>query len=139
MPVPPGTSASWIPPSSLYWIQKSASSISSAAGKRSRSASVPSGPPLAVRVLIKNPAPTVPAPTARDLPKKDRRLMERLDDLIFSSGFTAFGYSWPLPRSGAVDLILVFISEESQPSCRAPHGKGNTVVTLPAARKAQVI
>ena len=31
---PPGTSSSWMPPSSLYWIQKSASIISSAAGNR---------------------------------------------------------------------------------------------------------
>src|SRR5262249_31827495 len=114
MPVPPGTSASWMPASSLYWIQKSASSISSAAGNRSRSASVPSGPPLAVRVLMKNPAPTVPAPTAKDFPKKERRLMERLGDLTVSSSFSVCGCSWLLPRSFAVEVVVVFMPVESQ-------------------------
>jgi hypothetical protein len=39
--------------------------------------------------LIKNPAPTVPAPTAKDFPKKERRLIERLDGLTPSSNFSA--------------------------------------------------
>src|SRR5215469_4922136 len=39
IPVPPDTSLSWIPPSSLYWIQKSLSRISAAAAKRSSAAS----------------------------------------------------------------------------------------------------
>ncbi len=38
---------------------------------------------------MKNPAPMVPAPTARDFPKNERRLMERLDGLTFSSSFSA--------------------------------------------------
>src|SRR5436309_1259069 len=107
-----------MPASSLYWIQKSASRISNAAGNRSRAASPGVGPPLAlaVRVLIKNPAPTVPAPTARDFPKKERRLIERLYGLLFSSSFCVCGWSWVLPISFAVDALFVFMPVESQRS-----------------------
>src|SRR5207253_8555372 len=121
-PLPPGTSLSWIPPSSLYWIQKSASSISSAAGNRSRAASPGVRLPLALadRVLIKNPAPTVPAPTASDLPKKDRRLIKRLDRSTFSSEFCACGECWLFLNSFAVDALVVFILVELEaPASRA--------------------
>src|SRR5215469_6227163 len=66
-----------MPPSSLYWIQKSASSSSSAAGNRSSAASPGVRPPLAlaVLVLIKNPPPTVPATMAPELRRNERRLM----------------------------------------------------------------
>src|SRR6266851_4235107 len=39
LPLPPGTSLSWMPPSSLYCTQKSVSKISAAAAKRSKAAS----------------------------------------------------------------------------------------------------
>src|SRR5215472_7117643 len=83
-----------MPPSSLYWIQKSASSISSAAGNRSRAASPVVRPPLAlaVRVLMKNPAPTVPAPTASEFLKKARRLMGYFERFVLRSElFLAMG------------------------------------------------
>src|SRR5215472_6437824 len=82
IPKPPETSPSWMPPSSLYWIQKSASSISSDAGNRSRAASSDDRAALAVFVLIKNPAPTVPAPRAIVLLRKERRLIKRFLDLV---------------------------------------------------------
>jgi len=48
-------------------------------------------PPLAsaVRVLVNSPAPIVPAPTASDLPKKDRRLIKLFEGLALSSKFSA--------------------------------------------------
>src|SRR5262245_27917351 len=66
-----------MPPSSLYWIQKSASSNSNAAGNRSSAASPGVRPPLALAalVLIKNPAPTVPATMTPELRRNERRLM----------------------------------------------------------------
>src|SRR5437762_2590089 len=99
--VPLWTSLSGMPPSSLYWIQKSASSLSSAAGNRSSAASPGVRPllALAVRVLIKNSAPTVPAPTARDFPKNERRLMELLEGFALPSELFF----------AAVDLLRVFM------------------------------
>src|SRR5450759_2059889 len=83
-----------MPPSSLYWIQKSASSISAAAANRRRAASPEVRPPLASAVaganpLTNSPAPMVPAPTASDLPKKERRLIELFDGLSVSSKFSS--------------------------------------------------
>src|SRR5437867_12258460 len=97
-----------MPPSSLYWIQKSASISSSAAGNRSRAASPGVRPPLAlaVRVLIKKPPPIVPAPTAIDLPRNERRLIERFR-----------GFSFLLPSS-AVGLFIAFMPVESQEPAR---------------------
>src|SRR2546422_4972811 len=96
-----------MPPSSLYWIQKSASRISNAAGNRSSAASPGVRPPLAlaVRVLMKNPAPMVPAPTASDFPKKERRLMELFE-----------GFALPSELFFAVDLFGLFIPVESERS-----------------------
>src|SRR6266702_1223583 len=107
-----------MPPSSLYWIQKSASRISNAAGNRSSAPSAGVRPPLAlaVRVLTKNHAPMVPAPTASDFPKKERRLIKLLERLTLSSEFCACGWSWLLPKSFGVDALLVFIPVESQQS-----------------------
>src|SRR5262245_46688128 len=87
MPLPPGTSASCTPPSSLYWIQKSASSISSAAGNRSRAASPGVRPPAAYALLTSNPPAAAPAPTANPFSKKDRRLNEINGRVDFSSEF----------------------------------------------------
>src|SRR6266446_5178249 len=114
-PVPSGSSLSWIPPSSLYWTQKSVSSISAAAANRSNAASPGVRPPLAsaVRMLVNSPAPPmVPAPTARELPKKDRRLIKRLDRSTFSSEFCACGECWLFLNSFAVDALVVFILVE---------------------------
>src|SRR5262249_9787848 len=66
-----------MPPSSLYWIQKSASSNSSAAGKRRSAASPDERPPYARAVrgtLLNSPTPMVPAPRAIVLLRKERRL-----------------------------------------------------------------
>src|SRR6266480_1081730 len=115
LPLPPGTSSSWMPPSSLYWIQKSASSISAAAANRSKAASPGVRPPLAsaVRMLVNSPAPPmVPAPTANDLPRKERRLIKRLDRSTFSSEFCACGECWLFLNSFAVDALVVFILVE---------------------------
>jgi hypothetical protein len=78
---------------------KSASSSSSAAGKRSSAASPDERLPLAsaVRMLPNSPAPTVPAPRAMVLPRKERRLMDHFADLfIFSK----------LPSTGRLSLPL---------------------------------
>src|SRR5438046_7376714 len=104
-----------MPPSALYWIQKSASSISAAAANRSRAASPGVRPPLAsaVRMLVNSPAPPmVPAPTASDLPKKERRLIELFEGLTLSSKLSSRGRYWLLLKSFDAGL-LVFIHLES--------------------------
>src|SRR5215469_9881315 len=103
IPKPPETSPSWMPPSSLYWIQKSASRISSAAGNRSRAASpVLSVPELKadVRWLSNKPPPSVPAPMANDLPKKERRLIQLFE-----------GFAIPSELFFGVDLLRVFMKK----------------------------
>src|ERR1051326_5966732 len=104
-----------MPPSSLYWIQKSASSSSSAAGKRSSAASPVERLPLAsaVRMLPNSPAPTVPAPKAIVLPRKERRLMDRLRDLLMFSKLSSRGRLSLLLEPFAVALVIAFMSGES--------------------------
>src|SRR5438552_1858350 len=105
-----------MPPSSLYWIQKSASISSSAAGNRSRAASPGVRPPLAsaVRMPLNSPAPMVPAPTASDLPRNERRLIKLLRGLaLFSTSFLKGRFSL-LPKSSAVGLLVAFMPVESQ-------------------------
>jgi hypothetical protein len=61
--------------------------MSSAAASNRRIASSPAvRPPLAraVGALANSPAAMVPAPTASDLPKKERRLMELSEGLTLS-------------------------------------------------------
>src|ERR1041385_1743136 len=105
-----------MPPSSLYWIQKSASSSSSAAGKRSSAASPVERLPLAsaVRMLPNSPAPTVPAPRAIVLPKKERRLMDRFRDLLLFSKLSSRGRLSLLLEPFAVPLLIGFMPVESQ-------------------------
>src|SRR5262249_60176333 len=98
-----------MPPSSLYWIQKSASSISSAAGNRKSAASPRVRPPLAlaVLVLIKNPAPTVPATMAPELRRNERRLIELFRGLpFFSDSFSQGRFSSLLESCVLVSLIV---------------------------------
>src|SRR6266700_5081517 len=85
LPLPPGTSLSWMPPSSLYCCHRSLSMISIAA-RNLRMATSPcvrralpswakAGNPLA-----NSPVPMAPAPTtASPLRKKERRPVEYLD------------------------------------------------------------
>src|SRR5438034_8126875 len=104
-----------MPPSSLYWIQKSDSIVSSAAGKRSRAAS-PSErlpPAFAVRMLPNSPAPTVPAPRAIVLPRKDRRLMNRFRRLFLFSKLSSRGPLSLLLEPFAVGLLIAFMPVES--------------------------
>src|SRR5438034_10158839 len=105
-----------MPPSSLYWIQKSASSSSSAAGKRSNAASPVERLPLAsaVRMLPNSPAPTVPAPRAIVLPRKERRLMDSLRDLLLFSELSSRGRLSLLLEPFAAGLPIVFMPIESQ-------------------------
>src|SRR5215831_6608237 len=105
-----------MPPSSLYWIQKSASSISSAAGNRSSAASPGVRPPLAlaVLVLIKNPAPTVPATMAPELRRNERRLIELFRRLPLFSKLPSNGRFSLLLESCAVGLVVVFMPARSQ-------------------------
>src|SRR5215472_12250781 len=104
-----------MPPSSLYWIQKSASSISSAAGNRSSAASPGVRPPLAlaVRMLGNSPIPIVPAPTASDVSRKKRRLIEPFRLLTFFFELFSRGRLSPLLEP-AVQSLGVFIPVESQ-------------------------
>src|SRR5437870_1984117 len=105
-----------MPPSSLYWIQKSASSSSSAAGKRSSAASPDERLPLAsaVRMLPNSPAPTVPAPRAIVLLRKERRLMNRLRGFVLFSKLTSRGRLSLLLEPFAVGLLIAFMPVESQ-------------------------
>src|SRR5712692_9141429 len=120
-----------MPPSSLYWIQKSASSISAAAANRRRAASPGVRPPLAraVGALANSPAPMVPAPTASDLPKKERRLSVLFDGSTLSSKLSSRGRYWLLLKSFAVGL-LVFIPVESQRSALVRHSGKVTPLLL---------
>src|SRR6266705_217956 len=105
-----------MPPSSLYCIQKSASSFSRAAGKRSIAASPRERLELAsaARMLLNSPAPTVPAPRAIVLLKKERRLMNRFRGFLFSK-LSSRGRFWLSLKLFAVGLF-VFIPVESQQS-----------------------
>src|ERR1700676_107287 len=89
LPLPPGTSSSWIPPSSLYCTQKSVSRISAAAANRSSAASPRlSLPPLssggrsfprAGELDASRPALMVAAPAAASPPfMNERRLISLL-------------------------------------------------------------
>src|SRR6266478_7428876 len=105
-----------MPPSSLYWIQKSASISSSAAGNRSSAASPGVRPPLAlaVRGPVSSPTPTVPAPTASELRRNERRLIKLFRGLTFFSKLSSKGRFSLLLESFAVGLVIAFMPAESQ-------------------------
>src|SRR6202040_3381938 len=77
LPLPPGTSLSWIPPSSLYCCHRSVSRISAAARKRRMATSPAVGMPLrgeaSAAVVSKEPADRDAPATPRPL-RKERRL-----------------------------------------------------------------
>jgi hypothetical protein len=105
----PGTSLSWMPPSSLYCSHRSLSMISIAARNRRMSTS-----PVVMLLLLaratasdplaNSPAPTVPAPTTSPVRKKERRLVaapnwaapDWCDVFAIASSFCV----WPNPSSG---------------------------------------
>src|SRR4029077_2714182 len=106
-----------MPPSSLYWIQKSASSSSNAAGNRRSAASPGVRPPrlaFAVPVPPSSPTPIVPAPAASDLPRNARRLMKRCRGLDFFSDLLVRERSPLLIGSVAAGLLVVFMTVTSQ-------------------------
>src|SRR5207248_2985891 len=123
----PRTSRSWIPPSSLYCCHKSASMISAAARNRRMSASptVRSTLALAVGALANSPAPMVPAPTASEVPKKERRLIELLKGFalssklssrvstLFMAGSFKLGFDVEVVDNDAGDLLGGFIYREA--------------------------
>src|SRR5207249_8946424 len=127
-----------MPPSSLYWIQKSLSSVSSAAGNRSSAASPVERPPLAfaVRMLVNSPAPMVPAPKAIVLPRKERRLINLFRGLTLVSKLSSRGRLSLLLEPFVVGLLNVFMPIESHRFASWPHREGNTVVTFADRRKA---
>src|SRR5947209_12068016 len=87
LPVPPGTSASGTPPSSLYWCQRSSSS-SSAAARNWRIATSPSVRPAVAKAAggsAKSRVPAIaPAPTAAPLSTKERRVVKCPDWSVLS-------------------------------------------------------
>ena len=94
-PLPPGTSRSWMPASSLYCCQRSDSRISAAARNR-RIAASPLGESAArhppQQLSASNPAPTAPAPTAAPLSKNDRRLADSAVDPMTPPSRTTAGH-----------------------------------------------
>src|SRR5713226_8886063 len=90
LPLPPGTSLSWMPPSSLYCCQASVSRISAAARNLRMAASPGVRPPLPASAKAgdacanSRAAPTVPAPTASPPTKKERRLVTCSDCSVVS-------------------------------------------------------
>src|SRR5258705_12752754 len=82
--------------------------ISAAARNRRMSASPRVRPPRAATAgaVANSPAPMVPAPTASDVPKKERRLIELLKDLTLSS---KLGFDVEVVNNDAVDLLIGFI------------------------------
>src|SRR5437899_8282024 len=106
-----------MPPSSLYWIQKSASSSSSAAGNRSSAASPGVKPPLlasVIRLPPSTPAPSVPAPTASELRRNKRRLIKLFRRLTLLVKLSSKGRFSLLLESFAVGSLIVFMPVESQ-------------------------
>src|SRR5437667_7517607 len=76
---------------------------------------------LAVGALANSPAPMVPAPTASDVPKKERRLIElfkgltlsskwssRVSTLFMAGSFTLL-FDVEVVNDDAVDLLVDFI------------------------------
>jgi hypothetical protein len=59
-----------------------------------------------VGALTNSPAPIVPAPTASDVPKKERRLIELFKGLTLSS---TLGFDVEVVNNDAVDLLIGFI------------------------------
>src|SRR6266478_8712733 len=122
-----------IPPSSLYCCHKSASMSSAAARNRRISASPRVRPPLALAVgaLANSPAPMVPAPTASDLPKKERRLRKLFKGLtrssklssrvssLFMAGSFTLGFDVEVVNSDAVDRFIAFIWRLATPVASA--------------------
>src|SRR5262245_12334289 len=98
-----------MPPSSLYCCHKSASMSSAAARNRRMSASPRVRPPrrsVAAVAFANRPAPMVPAPTASDVPKKERLLTER---------FGGLGFDADVVSNDAVYLLIGFIPVNSRP------------------------
>src|SRR5215831_14375209 len=83
LPVPPGTSLSWMPPSSLYCCHRSVSRISSADRKRRIAASPADRLPLLTAAAAgeptasTRPTPVAAAPNAAPPIRKERRLVLR--------------------------------------------------------------
>jgi hypothetical protein len=65
-------------------------------------------------MLLNSPAPTVPAPKAIVLPKKERRLMNRFRGLILFSKLSSTGRISSSLEPFAVTSLIVFMSVESQ-------------------------
>src|SRR5437762_4564130 len=102
LPLPPGTSLSGIPPSSLYCTQKSVSRISAAAASRSRAASARVRGPLcssgpswanADEVWANRPAPTLAAP-ATPMPFRNERRLRCLNRRRWLFGSPDSRISW---------------------------------------------
>src|SRR5438876_9964496 len=136
-------------PSSLYCSYKPASMSAAAARHRSMSASPRDRPPFefasltwAVRVLAKSPAPIVPAPTASDLPKKERRLRKLFEGLTLSSklssrvstlfmvGSFILGFDVEVVNNDALDLLIGFIWTLVTPVASAPIAHPRDFVVL---------
>src|SRR4029077_11380957 len=113
-----------MPASSLYCCHKSASMSSAAARNRRMSKSPCVGASccaLAVGALANSPEPMVPAPTAIDLPKKERRLGRLCKGLTLSSTFLSLvsalfmagsftlGFDVEGVNNDAVDLLVDFM------------------------------
>ena len=76
LPVPPGTSLSWMPHSSLYCCHASVSRISAADRNRRIASSPFVSPPRRPSARLGNtPTATVPAPAASPVCKNERRLI----------------------------------------------------------------
>src|SRR5882724_13251079 len=107
--------------------------ISAAARNRRMASSFRVRRPLALAVgaLANSPAPIVPAPTASDLPKKERRLRKlsrgltlsselssRVSTLVMAGSFT-LGFDVEVVNSDAVDLLIGFIRTLAAPVASA--------------------
>jgi hypothetical protein len=76
---------------------------------------------LAVGALANSPAPMVPAPTASDLPKKERRLIELFKGLtlcsnsssrvstLFMAGSFTLGFDVEVVNDDVVELLIGFM------------------------------
>src|ERR1051326_4854711 len=127
-----------MPASSLYWIQKSASSVSSAAGKRSKAASPGVRLPAADAVLASNPPAAAPAPTANPFSKKFRRLNETVGWFAFSPRFEGLLLMAPIVRFFNVVIILSFFLSSMVPEddlSSSPKVRGSSSRNVPCERR----
>src|SRR6266851_67205 len=133
LPLPPGTSLSWMPPSSLYCCQKSVSRISAADRNRRMAASPGVRPPLSASAkagtpLARRAAPMAPAPTAAS-PFRQHSVQKRIHN--FGKVIPVLVRACSLPDQVLLRTICQKVLHYSLKEC-------SSVLYLPLAKHTEV-